>query len=131
MKVLLANSPFGGGGITTFATQLVECLSADTDLTIVLGDDEKAPITDPRVKVIYHDTMSLTVQNALFFIDLINNVVKPNLVLVSTALILPVIVPFINDDIKVMTVSHSGRSLHPHITRFIWKRGLISRIKTR
>lgn len=111
MKVLLANSPFGGGGITTFATELVACLSEDTELTVVLGDDKKAPITNPRVKVIYHDTMSLTVNNALYFIDLINNVVKPDVVLVSAALIIPIIVPYINDNIKILTVGHSGRFL--------------------
>ncbi len=109
MKVLLANSPFGGGGITTFATQLVACLSADTELVVVLGNDKKAPITDSRVKVIYHDTMALTIENALYFIDLINNKEKPDVVIASTALIIPVIVPYLNDNIRVMTVSHSGR----------------------
>lgn len=109
MKVLLVNSPFGGGGITTFATQLVSCLSADTDLTVVLGDDKKAPITDSRVRVMYHDTMSLTVDNATFFIDLINNRIRPDVIIASTALIIPIIVPYLNDNIKVMTVSHSGR----------------------
>lgn len=109
MKVLLANSPFGGGGITTFANQLIACLSGDTELTVVLGDDKKAPITNPLVKVIYHDTMSLTVDNALYFIDLINNIEKPDVVIVSTSIIIPVIAPYLNDNIRVMTVSHSGR----------------------
>ena len=109
MKVLLANSPFGGGGITTFATQLIACLSADTELTVVLGDDKKAPITDPRVKVLYHDTKLLTIENALFFIDLINNVIKPDVVITSAAIIIPIIAPYLNDSIRVMTISHSGR----------------------
>ena len=109
VKVLLANSPFGGGGITTFATELIACLSADTELTVVLGDDKKAPIQDSRVKVIYHDTMTLNLNNALYFINLINNVVKPDVVIVSTAIIIPVIVPYLNDNVRVMTVSHSGR----------------------
>lgn len=118
MKVLLVNSPFGGGGITTFASQLVACLSADTELAVVLGDDKKAPITDPRVKVIYHDTMTLSVENALFFIDLINNIVNPDVVLVSAALIVPVIVPYIKDNIKVITVGHSGRFLFSDYSAF-------------
>ncbi len=109
MKVLLVNSPFGGGGITTFANQLIACLSGDTELTVVLGDDKKAPITNPLVKVIYHDTMSLTVDNAMYFVDLINNIEKPDVVIVSTAIIIPIIVPYLNDNIRVMTVSHSGR----------------------
>lgn len=109
MKILLANSSFGGGGITTFATQLVSCLSVDTELTVVLGDDKAAPINNHRVQVIYHDTMALTVENALYFIDLINNKVKPDVLIASTALIIPVIAPYLNDNIRVMTVSHSGR----------------------
>lgn len=109
MKVLLVNSPFGGGGITTFATQLIACLSADTELTVILGDDKKAPITDPRVKVLYHDTKLLTVDNAVFFIDLINNVIKPDVVICSAGIIIPIIAPYLNDDIRVLTISHSGR----------------------
>lgn len=112
MKVLLANSSFGGGGITTFAMQLIACLSVDTELIVVLGDDKKAPIKDSRVKVIYRDTSSLSVENALYFINLINNEVKPDVVLVSAATIIPVIAPYINDDIKLVTVSHSGRFFH-------------------
>lgn len=109
MKVLLVNSPFGGGGVTTYATQLVSCLSADTELTVVLGDDRKAPITDPRVKVIYHDTKSVTIKEALYFINLINNVIKPDVVIISMAFVMPVIVPYLNDDIKVISISHSGK----------------------
>lgn len=109
LKVLLANSSFGSGGVTTFANQLISCLSADTELTVVLGDDKKAPITDPRVKVLFHDTKLLTLDNALFFIDLINNVIKPDIVLASAGIIIPVIAPYLNDNIRVMTFSHSGR----------------------
>ncbi len=112
MKLLLINSSFGGGGITTYATQLIACLSADTEMTVVLGNDRIAPITDPRVNVIYHDTMSLTIKNALYFIDLINNDIKPDVVIVSTAFVIPVIVPYLNDNIKVFTVSHSGMFFH-------------------
>lgn len=109
MKVLLANSPFRGGGITTYASQLIGCLSADTDLTVVLGDDKAAPISDSHVKVLYHDTKLLTITNALFFIRLINNDIKPDVIIASAATIIPVIVPFLDDGIRVFTVSHSGK----------------------
>lgn len=112
MKVLLCNSSMGGGGITTFASQLIECLSADTELTVVLGHDKAAPITNPKVKVIFHDTEALTIKNALFLINLINNVEKPDVVIASAALVVPVIAPYLNDNIKVFTVSHSGMNLH-------------------
>ena len=109
MKILLANSPFGGGGITTYAVQLIKCLSADSELTVVLSDDKIAPIKDERVKVLYNDTKLLTIKNACYFIDLINNIIKPDVVIASAAPIIPVIAPFHNDSIKIITVSHSGR----------------------
>lgn len=109
MKVLLANSPFLGGGITTYATQLIQCLSGDTDLTVVLGDDKAAPIKDPRVKVLYHNTKLLSISNALFFIHLINDDIKPDVIIASAATIIPVIAPFLDDGIRVFTVSHSGK----------------------
>lgn len=112
MKVLLANSPFGGGGITTYAVQLVNCLSADTELTVVLSDDRITPITDERVKVLYYDTKLLTISNARFFINLINNEIKPDVVLSSAAPIIPIIAPYLNNSIKIITVSHSGRYYH-------------------
>lgn len=112
MKILLANSPFGGGGITTYAVQLIKCLSADSDLTVVLSDDKIAPIEDNKVKVLYYDTKLLTIRNARFFINLINNEIKPEVVIASAAPIIPIIAPFLNDNIKVITVSHSGKFYH-------------------
>ena len=109
MKVLLANSPFFGGGITTFCKELATCLSNDTELTVVLTSDAKSPIEDANVEVLYHDTTTLTVKNALFFIDLINNHIKPDVLIISAATIVSVIIPYLNDNIKVITVSHSGK----------------------
>ena len=112
MKVLLANSPFRGGGITTYAVQLIKCLSEDVELSVLLADDEKAPIKDERVKVYYYNTHKLTIKNALFFIKLINEEIKPDVIIVSAARILPIIAPYLNDNIKIITVSHSGRFFH-------------------
>lgn len=112
MKILLANSPLGGGGITTYALQLIKCLSADSELIVVLSDDKISPIKNERIKVLYYDTKLLTIKNALFFIDLINNKIKPEVVIASAAPIIPIIAPFLNDNIKVITVSHSGKYYH-------------------
>lgn len=112
MKVLLVNSAFGGGGITTYATQLVKCLSADTELTVILGDDKIAPINEPGVQVLYYDTKLLSLKNAFFFIELINNKLKPDVIIASAAPIIPVIAPYLDNIIKVFTVSHSGRNFH-------------------
>lgn len=112
MKILLANSPFRGGGITSYAMQIIRCLAEDAELAVVLADDNKSPITDKRVKVYYYNTHSLTVKNARLFIKLINEEIKPDVLIVSAARILPVITPYLNDEIKIITVSHSGKFFH-------------------
>ena len=109
MKVLLVNSPLRGGGITTYATELIKCLSKDHDLTVVLTDDKLSPIKEPGVKVLYYDTQELSKKNALFFIKLINEELNPDLVISSHGLIVPIIVPYLNNNIKVITISHSGK----------------------
>jgi len=110
MKVLLVNTALGGGGgIATYAKQLIDCLSADSEMTAILGKGKKLPINNSNVRILYHDVELLTVANALFFIDLINNDIAPDIVIASKATIIPVIVPYLNDHIKVITVSHSGK----------------------
>ena len=108
-KVLLVNQAFGYGGITTYAIELIKCLSLDHELTVVLPDDSVHPIAVPGVKVFKYNPMELSLKNALSFIQLINEVLKPDIVISSYGLIIPVIAPFLNNDIRVMTVSHSGR----------------------
>lgn len=111
MKVLLANSSFGGGGITTYAHELVKCLSQDYELIVVLGDDSLRPITIPGVTVLHYDTEDISKENALFFIKLVNEEVRPDLIISSFGLIIPIIAPYLNDNIRVLTVSHSGKFL--------------------
>lgn len=118
MKILLVNSTFEGGGITTYATELIKCLSQDNDLTVVLKDDSIRPITTPGVKVLYYNPQELSKKNALFFIKLINEEIKPDLVISSLGLIVPVIVPYIDEDIRVMTVSHSGKYFNSEYSAF-------------
>lgn len=110
MKILIANDVFvEGGGITTYCSELIRCLSKEHELTVVLKDDSLFPIRVPSVKVLYHDTQDLSVKNAHLFIKLINEEVKPDIVIGSFALIIPIIAPFLNNNIRLMTVSHSGK----------------------
>lgn len=110
MNILIANNVFdGGGGITTYCSELIRCLSKNHKLTVVLKDDSLFPISNPEVKVLYHDTQDLSVENARLFIKLINEDIKPDIVIGSFALIVQVIAPFLDDKIRVMTLSHSGK----------------------
>ena len=118
MKILLANSRFGGGGITAFAEELIKCLSEDHELTVVLPDDSLRPIKNPKVKVLHYDTKKLTKENALFFIKLINEELRPDLVISSLGIIIPIIAPYLNDNIRVVTVSHSGRYFNSEYSAF-------------
>ena len=110
MKIMIVNPAFDdGGGITTYASELITCLSQEHELCIVLPDDSMRPVKNSGVKVIYHDPMELSSRNARLFIKLINEDVKPDVVISSFGLIIPVIAPYINDDTRVITVSHSGK----------------------
>lgn len=109
MKIVLANSSFGGGGITTYAHELINCLTEDYELTVLLGDDSKYPINNPKANILYYDCDLLTVENAQTFIHLINEGIKPDILISSSALIISVIAPFLLDSIKIFTISHSGK----------------------
>lgn len=109
MKVLLANSSFGGGGITTYAHELINCLLEDYELSVLLGDDSKYPINNPKANILHYDCDLLTVENARTFIHLINDEIKPDILISSSALIISVIAPFLLDSIKIFTISHSGK----------------------
>lgn len=109
MKVLLANSSFGGGGITTYAHELITCLTEDYELTVLLGDDSEYPINNPKAQILHYDCDKLTVENARLFIHLINKDIKPDILISSNALIISVITPFLLNSIKIYTISHSGR----------------------
>lgn len=93
MKILIANPALGYGGITTYFKELIKCLSLEHNLTVVLADDAVSPINEKGVTVMYHDTQELSIGNALFFINLINNELRPDLVISSQGLIIPIIVP--------------------------------------
>ena len=109
MKILLANSSFGGGGITTYAHELINCLTQDYELTVMLGDDSKYPINNPKVTVYHYDCDNLTVKNARAIISLINETIRPDIIIASNALIIPIIAPFLLNTIKIFTISHSGK----------------------
>lgn len=118
MKVLLANSSFHGGGITTYAHELVKCLSQDYELIVVIGDDSYRPITVPGVTVLHYDAQEISKENALFFIKLINEELKPDLIISSLGIIIPIIAPYLNDNIRIVTVSHSGRYFNSEYSVF-------------
>lgn len=48
MKILLVTSSFRGGGITSYAHEVVNCFSKGNDMSVIIGDDTQLPLTDQR-----------------------------------------------------------------------------------
>lgn len=107
MKILLCSSSFGGGGITSYAHELIDKYSVGNDFYVMLGCDKKSPIKNKNVKVLYHNMSDISIDNLKKATDVINNEIKPDIVINSFAMVLSLIAPYLNDNIKLITVSHS------------------------
>lgn len=118
MKITILSSSFGGGGISAYAHELINCLSPKHNLTIVLGDDSVNKITNEKVSVYYYSNADLSINNAKNLISLINDTIKPDILIGSQSRILPLIVPFLSDEIKIVTISHSLKYVEADIAGF-------------
>ena len=107
MKILLCSSSFGGGGITSYAHELIDKYSVGNDFYVMLGNDQKDPIKNENVKVVYHDMSNISIGNLKKVISVINNEINPDIVINSFAKVVSLIAPYLNDNIKLITVSHS------------------------
>lgn len=107
MKILLCSSSFGGGGITSYAHELIENYSAGNEFYVMLGSDKKSPIKNSKIKVLYHDMSDISMQNLKRTIKIINEDIKPDIVINSFAKVISLIAPYLNNNIKLVTVSHS------------------------
>lgn len=109
MKIVLATSSFGGGGITSYALELINTYSKGNEFSVIVGDDSKEPITNPEIKKYTYDCKDLSYNNAKNVLHLLNDVIKPELIIASFAPIINIVAPFVSDNIKIITVSHSLR----------------------
>lgn len=108
MRILLASSSFHGGGITSYALELINCYAADHDFYLMIKDtngffDEK---TFPNI--IHADMNNLSTTNANNVAHIINKL-NPDVLIVSFACVVGLILPFLNNNIRIITVSHSLR----------------------
>ena len=107
MKILLCSSSFSGGGITSYAMELIDKYSIENDFYVMLGSDKKSPIKNNNVRVIYHNMSDISVKNLKKAIDIINNEIRPDIVINSFAMVISLIAPYLNNTIKLIAVSHS------------------------
>ena len=109
MNILFASSSFGGGGITSYAKEVITHFSSGNEFSVMIGEDKVSPITIPAVRVWRYECNDLSINNAKAVIDVINNEIKPDVILSSNARIISLVAKYLNNDIKIITVSHSLR----------------------
>lgn len=109
MKILLVTSSFLGGGITSYAHEVVNCFSKDNEVSVVIGNDKKLPFDQSKVKVYNIESKDLSIENANRLIKLINDEIRPNAILNSNSALMSLITPYINNNIRIVSVSHSLR----------------------
>ena len=107
MRILLASSSFGGGGITSYALELIDKYSVGNDFYVMLGNDAKSPINNKNVKVVYRNMADISIGNLKKTVEIINNEIKPDILINSFAKVVSLIAPYLNNNIKLITVSHS------------------------
>ena len=109
MKLLLTSSSFLGGGIASYALELIASYADSFDMSVMIGDDSLYPLDCYNVKVYYYDMKDTSEKNAREVLSLINQQLKPDVIINSCARLMSLLVPFLNNEIKVMNVSHSLR----------------------
>lgn len=118
MKILIATSSFKNGGITSYAHEIIELLSKDHFVYVIIGDDSRAPINYPNVRVFYYETTDVSIKNSKSILDIINNDIKPNIIINSNALVISLISPYINNMVRIISVSHSLRYNEADVAAF-------------
>lgn len=109
MKLVLTSSSFKGGGIASYAVELISSYADSCDISVIIGDDSLYPLDKYNVKVYHYDMADTSEKNAQEVLFLINETIKPDVIINSCARLMPLIVPFLNNEINVINVSHSLR----------------------
>lgn len=109
MKILFASSAFGGGGVTTYAMEVINNYAGDCQMDVMFRDCKRLDL--PQVHNAYDcDLNNLAIDNARLVCRLINDEICPEAIIVSNAPLVMLLAPFLNDNIKVVSVSHSLRN---------------------
>lgn len=107
MKILLCSSSFGGGGITSYAHELIGNYSIGNEFCVMLGNEKKSPIQNRNIRIMYYDMSNISIQNQRTILKVINEDIKPDIIINSFATVISLIAPYLSNNIKLITVSHS------------------------
>lgn len=109
MKIAFVTSSLHGGGITSYAHEVVDCFASKHEMSVVVGDDSQNPFDNSKVKVYRCESNDKSIDNARKLLRLINNEIKPDVVINSNSELMTLVLPFIENSIRYVTVSHSLR----------------------
>lgn len=118
MRILLCSSSFAGGGITSYAQELINCYSEGNEFSVIIGNDDQNPIKKEGVKVYKYNCSDISFENVSRIVQLINEKIQPDILISSCAKALSIALPYLNNDIKVITVSHSLKYIEADMAAF-------------
>ena len=118
MKIAFATSSFRGGGITSYAFEFIKAFKDEHEISVLIGDDSKEPIEYENVKVYKCESADLSVENAQSALHLISDVISPDILFISNSRIVSLIIPYIPDNIRVITIGHSQKYIEADLAAF-------------
>lgn len=106
MKIILATSTFelNGGGISSYAHDLVDVYKGDNEVVVITGDSYIKKIGDD-FDVYNINWKNSSVDNAKKIIALFERI-KPDIIVNSNAYLLSLITPYLDDEINIVNISH-------------------------
>lgn len=117
MKILLASSNFHGGGITSYALELINCYSIDHEFYLMIGETNGFINEKTFSRIIHANMNDLSIENGKKVTSIINKL-NPDVLIISFARIVGLIVPYLNNNIRIISVSHSLRYDESDIAAF-------------
>lgn len=118
MKILLVNPSFKGGGITSYAHEVIRCFNKISDFSVMIGDDSQNPIDEKSVRIYRVDSSDLSYNNICKALELINKTIVPDVIISSNSKMIAVLLPYLLDSIKVISVCHSTGSSETEIAGY-------------
>lgn len=118
VKIAFATSSFRGGGITSYAFEFIKAFKDHYELSVLIGDDSKAPIVEDNVKVYKCESDDISKSNAENAIHLIQDVIIPDILFISNSKIVTLITPYLPDKIKIITICHSQKYIEADLGAF-------------
>lgn len=115
MKILFVTSSyaigdFKGGGISTYAAEVVGCYSKNHVLSIIICNDKQCEVDIPGVKTYHISPFDASFLSAKELLSIIEEA-EPEIIINSNVDLLSLVLPYISNDIKVISICHSLGSL--------------------